>query len=98
MTTADEADARAVLEAQVAEWRGLPRAQLAYYVQRGKPVTREVWGTAGRFYSVELHLAARADGSFHGIALVDDYGALGRERPLRMDFEVPADDAGPGGG
>jgi len=76
----------------VAEWRTLPRAQLAYYVQRGKPVTREVWGTAGRFYSVELHLTAQPDGGFHGIALLDDYGRLGRERPLRIDFDVPAED------
>lgn len=82
-----------MLEAQVAEWRTLPRAQLAYYVQRGKPVTREVWGTAGRFYSVELHLTAREGGGFHGIALVDDYGRLGRDRPLRIDFDVEAQDA-----
>ena len=85
----DEAEARKVLEAQVAEWRSLPRAQLAYYVQRGQPVIREPRGTAGRQYAVELHLTARADGGFHGIALLDDYGALERDRPLRIDFDVP---------
>lgn len=87
----NEQEARAILEAQVAEWRELPRAQLAYYVQRGEPVIREHWGTAGHHYTVELHLTARPDGGFHGIALLDDYGTLDRERPLRVDFDVPGE-------